>query len=479
MEARPRPTSGVRPLPSSVPPPSGTSPVPNAPSLLPGAFTAALRAGALAAVATWAVVVLPALVGWVAAPESSVGWFSAVSVASGIWFLGHGQSIGAGGVPVSLTPLLLLGVNVVIAWRWARRVASTQRTAVGQGAWSSVALRGVVPGFLVGYLVVAGVVALLTLGGAATPGAAAVPGALLVPLSALGLTLLRPDDEESPAFVRTAFRRGPTWLPTVWRLGWRGAAALAALGLGVSVLRIVLTFPAVLAISGDYGVNPGELLVVSLAQLTLLGNAAVWALSYLAGPGFAVALGSTVSPAAAAPGLLPLVPVLGAMPQSADYPPIMYAVLLLPVAAGALIGWGVDRELEFFGNVRARVTARVVGALLAVVVVGGVAALGNGSIGVDRLSAVGVPIGAFAVALALEVVAGALLWLGATMLREWQATRATTSTSDGTGDAADADDGSDDGSDDAPDDRDADEADDEVPPGDDVSVSLVDEARGR
>ena len=394
----------MRPLPTPVRPSS--------------ALPASLRAGALAAIGTWAVVVLPALVGWVAAPESSVGWFSAVSVGSGIWFLGHGQSIGAGGVAVSLTPLLLLAVNVYIAYRWARRLAATQRAAVGASAWSDVALRGVVPGFLGGYLMMAGVFALFTLGGVAAPGVAAVPGALLVPVLALGFVLVRPDDEESPAFVRAVFRRGPTWLPTVWRVGWRGAGLLLAVGAGVVVLRLVMTFPAILSIQSDYGVNLGGAAIVGLAQLALLGNAVTWALGFVAGPGFALALGSTVSPAAAVPGLLPLVPVLGAVPEAADYPTVLYAVLLLPVAAGVLIGRAVDQELEFFGNLRARVTATAVAALLAVAVVVALTALGNGAVGVDRLRSVGVPLLPFAAALAVEVVAGALLWVGYLLLRE-------------------------------------------------------------
>ena len=387
------------------------------------ALPASLRAGALAAIGTWAVVVLPALVGWVAAPESSVGWFSAVFVGSGIWFLGHGQSIGAGGVAVSLTPLLLLGVNVYIAYRWARRLAATQRLAVSASAWSDVALRGVVPGFLGGYLLMAGLFALFTLGGVAAPGVAAVPGVLLVPLLALGFVLVRPDDDDSPAFVRAVFRRGPTWLPTVWRVGWRGAGLLLAVGAGVVVLRLLLTYPSVLAIQSDYGVNVGGAVIVGLAQLALLGNAVTWALGFVAGPGFALALGSTVSPAGAVPGLLPLVPVLGAVPEAADYPPILYAVLLLPAAAGVLIGREVDRELEFFGNVRARITATAVAALLAAVVVVAVTALGNGAVGVDRLRAVGVPLLPFAAALAAEVLAGALLWLGILLLRERHASR--------------------------------------------------------
>ena len=123
------------------------------------------------------------------------------------------------------------------------------------------------------------------------------------------------------------------------------------------------------------------------------------------------------------PGLLPLVPVLGAVPEAADYPPILHAVLLLPVAAGLLIGREVDQELEFFGNLRARVTATAVAALLAAVVVVAVTALGNGAVGVDRLRAVGVPLLPFAAALAAEVLAGALLWLGYLLLRERHASR--------------------------------------------------------
>ncbi|GAA2163397.1 hypothetical protein FHX52_2033 [Humibacillus xanthopallidus] len=410
------------------------------PARPPSAIPASLRAGALAAIGTWVVVVLPALVGWVAAPESSVGWFSAVSVGSGIWFLGHGQSIGAGGVAVSLTPLLLFAVNVYIAYRWARRLAATQRAAVGAGDWSDTALRGVVPGFLGGYLIMAGVFALLTLGGVAAPGFAAVPGALLVPVVALGFVLLRPDDEESPAFVRTLFRRGPTWLPTVWRVGWLGAGLLIAIGAGVVVLRLVMTFSAVASIQSDYGVNLGGAVIVGIAQLALLGNAVTWALGFVAGPGFSLALGSTVSPAAAAPGLLPLVPVLGAVPEAADYPSILYAVLVLPVAAGVLIGWRVDRELEFFGNLRARLSATVVAGLIAVVVVVAVTALGNGAVGVDRLRGVGVPLLALFLALAAEVLLGALAWLGIAVLRErHKEKRGGSATADSTDGADDTD----------------------------------------
>jgi hypothetical protein len=374
-------------------------------------MAAALRTGMLAAIATWAVVVLPALVGWVAAPESSLGWFSAVSVGSAIWFLGHGQSVGVAGLSVSVTPLLLLGVFVYIAYRWARRLVALERLRVGSRDWSRVAAWGVVPGFILGYGLVAAVLALFTLGGPATPGVAAVLGALVVPVAALGFVLLRPDDDSSPAFVRSWFRHGPTWLPSAWRIGWRGAGMLLVLGIVVVVARVALAWGSVVAIEQQYGANVVAAAVIALAQVALLGNAATWALSFLAGPGFQVALGSTISPAAAHPGLLPLVPAFGALPESPAYPRVMYAVVLAPAVVGALIARRVDAELEFFGNLRARVAATLAAALLAAGVVVGLTALGNGAVGLDRLSDIGPPLAPFALALSAEVVGGALVWL--------------------------------------------------------------------
>ena len=101
-----------------------------------------------------------------------------------------------------------------------------------------------------------------------------------------------------------------------------------------------------------------------------------------------------------------------------------YAVVLVPVLLGVWLGRRVDAELEFFGNTRARLAATATAGLIAVVVVVAVTFLGNGAVGVDRLSAVGVPLWAFAAALTAEVVGGALLLAGALVLRERRRDRA-------------------------------------------------------
>ncbi len=414
MGTRPQATSRSTARPRGVSTLSTASSATAPASALPGAF----RAGVLTALWTWAVVVLPALVGWVAAPESSLGWFSAVQVGSAAWFLGHAQSVGVNALSISVAPILLLLVFVLIAARSTRRLVALERDRVGALAWGLVLQRGVVPGYLLGYVAVAGLVALLTLGGPAVPGVAAVVGTLLVPLAGLGFALLRPAEEDSPAFVRSWFRRGPSWLPIVWRIGWRGARLLLLVGAVVAVARILFSWSDVASVQGQYDANLAAGAVIGLAQLALLGNAAIWALSFLAGPGFQVAVGAMVTPAAAQPGLMPLVPVLGALPDAADYPAILYAVVLVPVAAGALVGRWVDQQLEFFGNLRARLLATATAGLLAVGVVALLAGLGNGAVGVERLAAVGVPLLPFTLALALEVLVGAGGWVGWRLWRE-------------------------------------------------------------
>ena len=71
-----------------------------------------------------------------------------------------------------------------------------------------------------------------------------------------------------------------------------------------------------------------------LAQLLYLPTFAEWGVAWLAGPGFQITTGGAVTVTGAEPGLLPLVPVLGAVPPEASYPGWVMAALLVPVAPG-------------------------------------------------------------------------------------------------------------------------------------------------
>jgi hypothetical protein len=378
----------------------------NPPPALPTAF----RAGALAAIGTWTLVALPALVGWVSSPESTVAWWSGLAVGSALWFLGHGQSIGGPAQSGSITQLLLFVGFVLVCWRSARRLVAIERGYVRSAEWETRLWTGVVPGYLVGYGAAAAVFALLTLAGPVHPGGVAVIGALLVPSLGLAIVLLAPGRLTTPATVTRGLARAPGWLPVAVGGAWRAAVLLFAVGAALVVARVLGTLGTVVGIHGQYdaGVVAGAVLVV--AQLAFLGNLAAWGLAFLAGPGFQVAVGGLISPAAAHPGLMPLVPVLGALPEDATYPWTMWLVLAVPVAVGALLGRWVERAAGDL-PLAPRCLATGVAAFGAVMLVAGATALGNGAIGTERLAAVGVQVPALLWSLLLELVVGAGLWV--------------------------------------------------------------------
>jgi hypothetical protein len=361
-------------------------------------------------------VALPALVGWVSAPESTMAWWSGLAVGSAIWFLGHGQSIGGATVSVSVTPLLLFAGFVWVCWRSARRLVAIERGHVRSAEWEPRLWTGVVPGYLLGYGAGAAVIALLTLAGPIHPHGIAVLGALLVPVIGLAIVLLAPGRLTTPASVTRLLERAPGWLPVAAGGAWRAAALLLGVGAGLVVIRVLGMLGTVVAIQGEYaaGFVAGAVLVI--AQLAFLGNLATWALAFLAGPGFQVAVGGVVSPAAAHPGLMPLVPVLGALPEDTTYPWPMWLVLAVPVAVGVLLGRWVERSAGHL-PLAARCVAGGVAAVGAVVLVACATGLGNGAVGTERLAAVGPQVPPLLWSLLLELVVGAALWMSWRALR--------------------------------------------------------------
>ncbi len=76
---------------------------------------------------------------------------------------------------------------------------------------------------------------------------------------------------------------------------------------------------------------------MTLAQLAYLPTLAIWGMAFVAGPGFAVGVDTAVSPAGTQLGVIPGIPVLGALPESTT--PWLLLLALLPVALGAFAGW--------------------------------------------------------------------------------------------------------------------------------------------
>lgn len=131
---------------------------------------------------------------------------------------------------------------------------------------------------------------------------------------------------------------------SVVRAGWVGllsALAISALLLAVQIgLRWSEILQAYEAL--DAGIWGG--IALTLVQLGLIPNGALWALAWTTGAGFAVGEGTVFSPLGNHAGEVPALPLLAALPP--DLGPTGWVVLLLPVLAGVLAGWWLLRAGE-------------------------------------------------------------------------------------------------------------------------------------
>jgi hypothetical protein len=160
--------------------------------------------------------------------------------------------------------------------------------------------------------------------------------------------------------------------------------------------------------------------VLSLGQVTVLPNVALWAASWMAGPGFGFGEGSAITWAHSNPGLLPLIPGLGALPDPGPLPAGLWLSVLVPVAAGALVGWRALREVARLSAFRVKATTAASACVVAALVLTLASALAGGSLGAGRLGWVGAPTLTFGAAVLAELVLGAAVVVG---LSHWRALR--------------------------------------------------------
>jgi hypothetical protein len=143
------------------------------------------------------------------------------------------------------------------------------------------------------------------------------------------------------ARLRDRIEAAPHGWGAVAGLTMRGSAAVLAglLGLGALVFAVslVLRGGEVIGLFEAADVDVLGATVVTVVQLAYVPTLAIWGMAFLAGPGFAVGTGTAVSPAGTQLGVLPGIPVLGALPESTT--PWLLLLALLPVGLGAFAGW--------------------------------------------------------------------------------------------------------------------------------------------
>ncbi|MFE7843989.1 DUF6350 family protein [Microbacterium sp. NPDC057407] len=316
-------------------------------------LTVALLAAVDAAIAVAvgiAVTLAPLTLLWVFGLGGGADWGALWPAAVTVWQFGNlvpvlvtlpadylaatGIDPAAASFTLSLSPLAFAAFTAIFAGRSGVRASRAEAwgTGVGTGA--------VVFGAL---CALAGFTAQNLVGDTELWQAILVP-TLVFALPALGgaiVTEWREAGSGSVARLRDRVEAAAHGWGLVPALVARGTAVVAVglVGFGAAITAVALFARGgqIVALFQASNVDGLGATVMTLAQLAYLPNLVVWGLAFGAGPGFAVGDGGTVSPAGTQIGVVPGIPILGALPESTS--PWLLLLALVPVGLGAFAGW--------------------------------------------------------------------------------------------------------------------------------------------
>ncbi|GMA91268.1 cell division protein PerM [Homoserinibacter gongjuensis] len=355
-------------------------------------------------------------------PDWAIFWRGAVDV----WLIGHGvdvtftldeltaATIGAPAGTVVLVTIAALGfalLTLVLGVRAGARVAETGHRLLGE---------------LTAFVVFGGASLLLTLSAVHPAARPSIWQGALLPAIVFGaglvLGVLRADaDRGAETHGRLA-----TWVASVnprVRAALRAALTAGAASVMLVMLVSAVTATVVLATGYAQVIRLYEALhtevlggiVLTAGQFAFVPNLAIWVASWFAGPGFALGVGSQVSPLGTAVGPLPAIPLLGALPSGELS--FGYVGLAVPVVAAFLAATAVRPALVRAVGDGSRLAwsafVTLVGGAAGGVLFGVLAAASAGALGPGRFDHVGPDALAVGLASALEFAIGLALGFAA------------------------------------------------------------------
>lgn len=343
-----------------------------------------------------AVVAAPIFAAWLASSPWEQGIAGPLRMSVLGWVVVHDVPVRVDGVTYSLLPWGMAVVPFALLWsggRWAGRIsgivsprasmtlvagtAGLYAGAIGVAAWvvSASDLRLSAPrAFLTAGLIAAGAVALGVYRGTAA-------GARL--------------RQEFPEPVRVILGAAAV-----------GVTSLLALGCALVGVSLVRHFTAATEVSASLGagaVGGFAVLALSLGYLPVM---ATWAVAYAVGAGVSLGPAVLAAPFNALPStaVLPPLPLLAALPtRSLEWP---MAPMAIGIVAGLLVGWYVGRAAP--RSASQRMTLAVGASVLVGVGLAVCSALARGSLGDERLTALGPNPPSVAVAVIGLVLVGAI-----------------------------------------------------------------------
>lgn len=385
----------------------------------------AALAGGLCVLLGVVAVAVPTLLAWLADERSTATLWQTLGVSVDLWAMAHRAEVLTPAASVVLAPLLLTAIPFALCWYAVRQIVLARpQLTVGAGGWGTAwrALGGSdVVAFVLAYVGTGLLVAYsASFGIAPVRLSSLVPGALLVPVAAVALVWWSEHRREQQPSVDEGLRwvrdRVPVLLRRALAPAVEALVALAAVCFLLVLGLLLVRGERILTLYDALDAGLVGTLTLTLAQLAALPNLMVWALGWMTGAG--VSVGTVhVSWSAATPGDLPLVPVLGALPEPGALPPGLWAMALVPLVAGGWIGYRCADSASRLSSwwTKAQITlASCVAVALTVLVLGW---LSTGGLTPGLLGTVGVAPWRVAAWLLAELAVGGLLVTGLMHLR--------------------------------------------------------------
>ncbi|HET6298727.1 MAG TPA: DUF6350 family protein [Kribbella sp.] len=326
-----------------------------------------------------------AVVGWLAATFG--GASGAVRAGAAVWLVAHKAGATLNGSAITIAPL---GLTLFLAWCLYRAGRFTARTS-GASRTKDLVMASVV--LSAAYGLGALIIALLTSDGAVK----------VSPLSAfLGAATLAIVAGTAGVLVESGAAQD---IADATPVGLRDAVPAAVAAVLTVIAAASLLYGVLLAVHFSRVTGMLELLdagvvgsvVLFAICLMLLPNVILYVVSFLAGPGFQLGVGTTIAPTGVDVGNLPALPLLAAVPEDGATPTyLLVLTALLPLVAGAVAGLVVARrglaaeDSDALGwdafALRGGMAALIAGIILFILM-----SLAGGSAGPGRMAEFGIP----------------------------------------------------------------------------------------
>ncbi|WP_210440089.1 cell division protein PerM [Nocardioides xinjiangensis] len=382
--------------------------------------------GVLAALGPLVVLLAVGVIGWFASDAGVHGApRDGMRVAALAWLAGHGSGVTVLGARITIVPLGVTALAAWSMWRLGHRVGDAvsghgpdaDRISDGE---RDLTVPTAITLFFAGYAVVAVVVAALAAGSSAAPSVPRV----------LAWTLLLTASVAAPA-IAVGSGRAAIWTsfaPATVRAGAAVAGAVLSRLLAVSavlfLVALVASFDEAATMTSRLHPSPSEAALYALVNAAFLPNAALFAASWLLGPGFAVGGATLVSPGAVVLGPLPVVPLLAALPAAGTPAGWTGVLMALPPLVAAVVAFRVLRHRLLTWDQVA--LAGCGGGLVAGVALAVLASVSGGAAGPGRMRFVGPFTRDVLVHAVTACGVGALLGASVVSLLLWRAARTRT-----------------------------------------------------